>query len=72
MIKTEGMLKTENCIYETYKKTVMIHARHIYAKASDMAKPIMCAYPHSDHALPLWKCVLICFAKFPSFDIPNQ
>ena len=50
----------------------MIHTRHIYAKASDMAKPIMCAYPHSDHALTLWKCVLICFAKFPSFDIPNQ
>ena len=36
----------------------MPHGRHIYAKASDMANATMCAYPHSDHALPHWKCVL--------------
>ena len=36
----------------------MSHGRHIYAKASDMAKGKMCAYPQSDHALTHWKCVL--------------
>ena len=45
-------------IYETYKNTVMPHGRHIYAKASEMANETMCAYPHSDNALPHWKCVL--------------
>ena len=34
----------ENCIYETYKNTVMPHERHIYAKASDIKKATMCAY----------------------------
>ena len=27
------------------------HGYHIYAKASDMEKSIICAYPQSDHAL---------------------
>ena len=47
-----------NRIYKTYKNTVMPHGRHIYAKASDMAKATMCAYPQPDHALPHWKCVM--------------
>ena len=34
-----------NHIYETYKNTVMTHGRHIYAKAYDMEKSTMCAYP---------------------------
>ena len=33
----------------------MPHGRHIYAKASDVAKAKMCTYLHSDHALPHWK-----------------
>ena len=33
----------ENCIYETYKNTVMPHGHHIYAKAYDMARATMCA-----------------------------
>ena len=45
-------------VYTTYKNTVMPHGRHIYAKASDMANATMCACPHSDNALPHWKCVL--------------
>ena len=45
-------------IYTTYKNTVMPHGRHIYAKASDMETATMCTYPHSDHTLPHWKCVL--------------
>ena len=36
-----------NCIYETYKNTVISHGRHIYPKESDMAKAKMCAYPQS-------------------------
>ena len=45
-------------IYETCKNTVMPHGRHIYAKSFDMAKDTMCTYPHYDHSLPQWKCVL--------------
>ena len=61
-----------NRIYETYKNTVMPHGCHIYAKASDMAKSKMCAYPQSDHALPHCKCVLRCYVKCPSINIPDQ
>ena len=52
ILKTEGLGKIQICIYETYKNTVMPHERHIYAKASDMEKETMYAYPQSDHALP--------------------
>ena len=45
-------------IYETYKNTVMLHGRSIYAKASDMVNYTMCTYPQSDHELPHCKCVL--------------
>ena len=59
-------------IYTTYKNTVMPHGHHIYAKASDMEKSTMCTYPQSDHALPHWKCVLRCSAKFPCINLPDQ
>ena len=36
----------------------MPHGSHIYVKASDMANATMCTYPHSDHALPHWQCIL--------------
>ena len=44
-------MKKQICIYETYKNTVMPHGHHVYAKASDMAKVTMCAYPQYDHTL---------------------
>ena len=50
----------------------MSHGRHIYAKAYDMAKATMCAYPQSDHALPHWKGVLRCCAKCPSVNINDR
>ena len=50
----------------------MPHGRHIYTKASDMEKATICAYIQSDHALPQWKCALICYAKVPSINIPDQ
>ena len=50
----------------------MPNGRHIYAKASDMAKAKICTYPQSDHALPHWKCVLQCCEKFPCINIPDQ
>ena len=59
-------------IYTTYKNTVMPHGRHIYAKASDMENATMCAYPHSDHAIPHWKCVLRCCAECPCINIPDR
>ena len=52
-------------IYEAYNNTVMPHGRHIYAKVYDMVKATMCTYPQSVHALPHWKCLLCCCAKFP-------
>ena len=61
-----------NRIYETYKNTFMIHGRHIYAKSYDMEKSTMCAYSQSDYVLPHWKCVLLCCAKFPSINLPDQ
>ena len=62
----------ENHIYETYKNTVITHGRHIYDKASDVAKATMCSYPHSDHALPHWNCVLRCCAKCPYVNPTDQ
>ena len=50
----------------------MPHGRHIYSKAFGMAKAAICAYPQSDHALPHWKCVFRCCAKFPCINIPYK
>ena len=50
----------------------MPHGRHIYAKAYDMANATMCAYPHSDHALPHWKFVLQVCAYYPYINLPVQ
>ena len=50
----------------------MPHGRHIYAKASDMENDTMCTYPHSDHALPHWKCVLRCCSDCPCINLPDQ
>ena len=50
----------------------MPHGRHIYVKASDMAKAIICTYPQSDHVLPHWKCVLRCFDEFPHINLTDQ
>ena len=50
----------------------MPHRRHIYAKASDTEKATMGTYPHSDHALPHWKCALRCCAKCTCINLPDQ
>ena len=50
----------------------MPYGRHIYAKVSDMARSKSCAYPLSDNVLTNWKCVLRCFAKFSSINLPYQ
>ena len=50
----------------------MPHGRHIYAKASGIAKARICAYPHSYYALPQWKCVLRCCAKCTCVNLPDQ
>ena len=50
----------------------MPHGRHIYAKASDMAKATMCTYPQSDNTLPHWKCVLRCCSGCPFINLPDQ
>ena len=50
----------------------MPHGRHIYAKASDMAKSTMCTYPQSDYALPHWKFLLRCCDDCPRINFPEQ
>ena len=50
----------------------MPHGNHIYAKAYDMENAKMCTYPQSGHALPQWKCVLLCCANFPCINLPDQ
>ena len=50
----------------------MLHGCHNYAKAYEMSKATMCLYSQLDHALPHWKCVLRCCAKFPSINLPGQ
>ena len=72
MLKTEGLGCNQICIYETYKNTVMPHGHRIYAKSSDISKATMRAYSKSDHALPHWKFVMQCCAKYPSVNLPYQ
>ena len=50
----------------------MPHGSHIYAKAYDMSKATMCAYPESYHALPHWKFVIRCCAQCPNVNVPDQ
>ena len=50
----------------------MPHVNHIYDKASDMENATMCIYPQSEHALPHWKCGLLCCADCPCINIPDQ
>ena len=50
----------------------MPQVRHIYYKASDIAKSKMCTYPQYDHALPHCKFVLWCCADCPCINIPDQ
>ena len=59
-------------MYETYKNTVIPHGRHMHAKAYDMAQATMCAYIHSGHSLPHWKCLLRCCDECPHINIPDQ
>ena len=51
---------------------MILHGRHIYAKAADMAQATMCAYPQYDNALPNWKCVLRFGADCPCINLPYQ
>ena len=51
---------------------MILHGRHIYAKASDTENATMCTYPQSDHALPHWKCVWRCCDKCSCINIPDQ
>ena len=50
----------------------MPHGRHMYDKASDMAKATMCTYPKFDNALPQWKCVFQCCTNCPCINLPDQ
>ena len=72
MLKSEGLVRKHITYMKHIKYIVMPHGRHIYAKASDMAKSTMCKYPHSDHALPHWKFVLRCCADCTYINLLDQ
>ena len=71
MLKTEGMGKNQ-IAYMKYIKIQSPHGHHIFAKAYDMAKATIYAHSQLDHALPHWKCVLRCCAKYASINLPEQ
>ena len=50
----------------------MLHGCHLYSNTSDLANATMCAYPHSDHALPHWKCVLRFCADCQCINLPDH
>ena len=50
----------------------MTHGCHFYAKVYYMEKAKMCAYPHSDNALPHCKCVFPYCATCPCTNITDQ
>ena len=50
----------------------MPHGHNMYAKEYDVEKSTMCTYPQSDHALPHWKCILLCCAECPYINFPDQ
>ena len=50
----------------------MTDGHHIDAKASDVEKATMCAYPQSDHELPHWKCVLQCCDYCRCINLPYK
>ena len=64
--------ENSNILFETYKKSVMPHGRHIYETASDMDMDTMCAYLPYQHALPHWKFVLRFCSNCPRIDLPYQ
>ena len=50
----------------------MPHGCRIYSKAYDMEKDKMCAYTKSDNALPNWKSIILCCAKYLCINIHDQ
>ena len=50
----------------------MSNGSHIYTKSYDMEKAKMCTYIKSDCAIPNWKFLLRCCAKFPCINITDQ
>ena len=45
--KNRRSSENSDCLFETYKKSVVSHGCRIYETASDMAMDIMCTYPTS-------------------------
>ena len=60
------------CIFETFKRSVMLYSFHIYQTASGTAMDTMCTCQPYQSELPHWKCVLRCCANFPYIAIPSK
>ena len=41
-----------NCLFYTYKYSVMSYGNHMFQTKYDMSMATMCAYPSSHYALP--------------------
>ena len=65
-------IEMTNCIFETYKNSVMPHGLYIYQTSSDMAMGKMYSYLPSHNEFPQWKFVLYCCANFPRIDLQSQ
>ena len=62
----------DNRLFDKYKNSVIPHERHIYTTTSYMAMATLCSYPPYQHALPQWKCVLLCCYNCPRIHLPEQ
>ena len=62
----------DNCLFETYKNSVMPHVRYIYATAADIAMAKICTYTPSQHAFPHWNFLLRCCSNCPRIGLPDQ
>ena len=61
----------DNCLFDTYKNSIMPHGTHMFQTASYMVMEKMCAYPSSNYSLPYLTFVLHFFVECPRIDLPS-
>ena len=61
-----------DCIFNTYKTSLIPHGFIIYQTSYDMAMSEICKSTLIYLALPHWKYALHCCANFPRIDLTDQ
>ena len=61
-----------NCIFETYKTSVIPHGRNSYQTTYNITMAKKCAYPPSQHKFSHYNCVFRCCENYPIIDLPSQ